>query len=331
MNAPSGGAERRWCVPVDWMLGVALLHLALVTAAGFLGAWSWLLDLSSHFRPHYAVAAGVLAAACLLRRRPGRVVAALALLAANGAAMVPSLVATAAAGDDDGDGARMTLVALNLDRDSRETGQVVPFLSDVDADIVVLLELTPQWERVVRTLPSDRFPHRLLAPRLDYSGIGLLSALPWRESHVVDEPGNRHLAVSAAYATAAGPVRILGVHLSHHLALGGSADRLREIRWVAETAHRSPQPMVLAGDLNTTPWSHVWRRLVELAGLRSGGVLTPTWPTALHLAGIPIDHVLGTEGVRVVRTRLGPDVGSDHRPVIAEIVIATRPATAASR
>jgi endonuclease/exonuclease/phosphatase (EEP) superfamily protein YafD len=33
--------------------------------------------------------------------------------------------------------------------------------------------------------------------------------------------------------------------------------------------------------------------------------------------GIPIDHVLGNGGIRVVEAWAGPDVGSDHRPLIA--------------
>ena len=45
-----------------------------------------------------------------------------------------------------------------------------------------------------------------------------------------------------------------------------------------------------------------------------------TWPAFLPMpARIPIDHVMTGSGLRVVERTVGPDLGSDHRPVIATI------------
>jgi endonuclease/exonuclease/phosphatase (EEP) superfamily protein YafD len=52
-----------------------------------------------------------------------------------------------------------------------------------------------------------------------------------------------------------------------------------------------------------------------MAGLR------PTWPAALGIAQLPIDHVLVSDGVRNLGVRRGPFAGSDHLPVIARVAI----------
>ena len=83
--------------------------------------------------------------------------------------------------------------------------------------------------------------------------------------------------------------------------------------------------MIVAGDFNATPWSPHFRDLLATTGLRdagSGRGWLPTWPTWLGPAGIPIDHVLVKGPVTVAGLSLGPDVGSDYRPLVADLRVA---------
>ena len=80
--------------------------------------------------------------------------------------------------------------------------------------------------------------------------------------------------------------------------------------------------MVLLGDLNCTVWSPYFGRLVRDSGLKDssrGWGVQPSWPAGNWLLRIPIDHCLHSPEVRVVRRGIGPDVGSDHFPVIVEM------------
>ncbi|HEY5649843.1 MAG TPA: endonuclease/exonuclease/phosphatase family protein, partial [Acidimicrobiia bacterium] len=120
-------------------------------------------------------------------------------------------------------------------------------------------------------------------------------------------------------------VRILGSH-----PLSPSTEdraRLRDAQlgfardWSAESGGRR----IVAGDLNATPWSSSFRRLVanaDLVNSQRGYGLELTFPSdASPLVQVPIDHVLHSDGFRVVDRRLGPALGSDHFPVVVDLAL----------
>jgi endonuclease/exonuclease/phosphatase (EEP) superfamily protein YafD len=47
----------------------------------------------------------------------------------------------------------------------------------------------------------------------------------------------------------------------------------------------------------------------------------PTWSARLPFGRIPIDHIFAPPDATVVRREIGPDVGSDHFPVEAELIL----------
>ena len=84
---------------------------------------------------------------------------------------------------------------------------------------------------------------------------------------------------------------------------------------------------VLAGDFNATLDHAELRRLIGRgyhdAAERAGVALRPTWPVGKGLLPtlITIDHVLADRRVRVVSARSVRIPGSDHRGVLAELLL----------
>jgi vancomycin resistance protein VanJ len=108
---------------------------------------------------------------------------------------------------------------------------------------------------------------------------------------------------------------------------GGLADlqkvtieRQREGDAVGKWLNQCRGPMIVAGDLNLVADSAIYRR--AFGGL-SNGFASAGWGwgatkfTRFH--GVRIDHILANGNWRFTRCRVGPDVGSDHRPLIADI------------
>ncbi len=77
------------------------------------------------------------------------------------------------------------------------------------------------------------------------------------------------------------------------------------------------------GDLNTSPWSPIFRKMLkkgQLKDTRAYRGYYATWPSLLESLGIPIDHALINDKVQLVhRCVLNEGNGSDHRPIMIEI------------
>ena len=104
-----------------------------------------------------------------------------------------------------------------------------------------------------------------------------------------------------------------------------AAIRNEQLSAVADWVAGMHGPVVVAGDLNTTPWSPYFREFLKRSGMRDsrrGFGVQATWPDNLGSAGIPIDHALVSDGVYVQDRRVGLPFGSDHRPIIVDLIIA---------
>lgn len=93
--------------------------------------------------------------------------------------------------------------------------------------------------------------------------------------------------------------------------------------WLIARSRATTGPAILAGDFNMTPRSYRLQRLLAVAGLRRRAAFLRSWPAGGH-GGLPlpaflIDHVLTTPDIRTVSIETGPNLGSDHLPVIARL------------
>ena len=120
------------------------------------------------------------------------------------------------------------------------------------------------------------------------------------------------------------PIRLLATHPLPPLNGRYAFYRRDQLRAVAQYCAASTEPVLLLGDLNASPWSADFRLLLREGGLRNGaqgqGFLM-TWPAPLPLLAIQIDHCLHSADLHVRGVRSGPRIGSDHLPLLAEVVL----------
>jgi endonuclease/exonuclease/phosphatase (EEP) superfamily protein YafD len=99
-----------------------------------------------------------------------------------------------------------------------------------------------------------------------------------------------------------------------------------QLRDAASVVQALPAPKILVGDLNTSLWSPYYAQVIRQTGLynaRQGFGLAPTWPTFMPwpFLRIPIDHCLVSPDIRVLTMRTGRNIGSDHLPLIVELMV----------
>ncbi len=96
--------------------------------------------------------------------------------------------------------------------------------------------------------------------------------------------------------------------------------RWRESRLLRERVEGLTGPVVLAGDFNTTDDSPIFR---ENWGAYADAFAQAGWGLGYTYRNshtqIRIDHILAGRGARIAAFHLGPDVGSPHLPLVADI------------
>lgn len=225
------------------------------------------------------------------------------------------------------------------------TDLVIDVIDDSDADIVVVVEARAELQDAIAASVElmGRYPGRVLAePRKDWN-VAVLSRWPLRELSLRErhEDQWKRWRFNFVFRRSAVIERPAGAFLVTALWPDSpkSAARWREGNHetrefgaiMRECLQPLGYPQVVCTDLNATPSGYRTELVRHATGLRRSKPLMAmggTWPSSLPpILRVAIDDVLVSDGIRVASWRtLERETGSDHVPVIAELLIPSAPA-----
>jgi endonuclease/exonuclease/phosphatase (EEP) superfamily protein YafD len=305
---------------LDLLVSATIAEFALFTAISGLGEFHWAAELLTHFRVQAAVAGMLLALMCALLRMPRRSAAAGGLAALH---LFPVLPYVVPAHHHRSEGLpRLRLLQINVHTANRRHEAVEELVMSERPDILALLEVNRRWLEALASL-HRHYPHRIERPQDDNFGIAVFSRFP------IDDLSLRPLHHDGIYmalgrfSLGSTPVTLAVAHAVPPAGPEYAALRNEQLGELSEILRSFRGEIILLGDLNTSPWSPVHRRLERSTGLHNsarGFGLLPTWPAGFRPLMIPLDHCLLSSGLRAVAFEAGPEVGSDHLPVLVDIV-----------
>lgn len=300
--------------------GAPALLVGTVIASG--GAWHWMFDLASHFRCYYFVLALVwLLAICWQRRRVPQACLTIAVVW-NGWLILPYYWPQVQPPTPT-TGTTISIISLNVFTANPDKAAVVSYLRDRRPDLIVVMEVDANWAFALQDL-KDLYPHRLIQPRADNFGIGLLSQWPLTDAKFVEFAETELPNIVARFDRDGHEFQIVATHPLPPVSAASSHERNAQLRDLADFVKRSKLTSIVAGDFNATPWSTAFREFAMRSGLRDSALgkgIQGTWNAKTWLIRLPIDHIF-VPAESVVTTRaVGPSVGSDHFPVEATIVL----------
>ena len=308
---------------LPWLAHFTTAGLMFVSVGSRLGRWHRLLELVSSFQLQLFVGAILLAVvfACLRKWRHLAVVLGCACL--SGAACAVGWQSVEA--DRQTPGKRWRLLQFNVDWENEPQGRyprLVKLLQDVNADVVVMQEVTESLEPGTRDVHSI-YPYRYIEPTGGSGGTAVFSRWPLVTTEIADVGNFASTSVRVDVMIHNIPVAILTAHAPTPFGQNFNK-RNEQLRRMGEYAAQMPAPKIVAGDFNATMWSpyfQAMRQTAHLRDVRAGHGLLPTWPTRYpsRLLRIPIDHCLLSHDLIVTNVQIGTDVGSDHFPLIVDL------------
>lgn len=214
------------------------------------------------------------------------------------------------------------ILIFNVLTGNKKMDQAIAYMIQQDPDIIVLQEVNSRWMDILQNRLSEEYPHQLSRPRADNFGIAAFSRIAF-SSAFIRNPGDQDVpSVELMIKSREGKdFRIIGTHPLPPVSHENWQSRNTQLKAIAENVRDSAIPTMVCGDLNTTPWSPFFRDFMRVSGLRPASLgcgIPPTWTGRTKWLGLAIDYVAVPPEVQIAGRRVGPNLGSDHRPVIVD-------------
>lgn len=226
------------------------------------------------------------------------------------------------------DGTTITVMTLNMFVGAADPGAIAALVRKHDVSILAVQEFSPTARAGLAAAGLDELlPHQALADEIGTTGSGLYSRYPITKSYSERSGGGNMRVYATIQPPGTVPLDVVSVHPLAPYA--PSVLRLWRGDLDAEPAAGPDGPLrILLGDFNSTLDHAPLRRLIARgyrdAADATGRGLLGTWGP-YHGRPIPpitLDHVLVDKRIGVRDLQVHEVPGSDHRSVLATLVVA---------
>ncbi|MGD1698850.1 endonuclease/exonuclease/phosphatase family protein [Dapis sp. BLCC M229] len=224
---------------------------------------------------------------------------------------------------------KIRFLQANVFYKNQQYERLISQVKEENSDLAIFIEVTDAWAEKLELLQKD-YSYWMIhqEPQIAFDknvnlGIAVYSKIPLKNTSIQDLGGGRK-TVSTQIEIQGKTLSILATHPSWGIGKYGFNLRNKQLSEIANHITHQKSSIVVIGDLNITMWSPYYKELISNSGLynaRKGFGMIPTWPSFLPLLSIPIDHCLVSQDIRVVRTKSGKNIGSDHLPLITDLII----------
>lgn len=319
--------------------------LVLATILSYFGNTAAFFDLISHFRIHYLLATIVLLPFAAVH--PSKVPLAMILLATivNAIEVLPWYIRP---NTRQRTGATLSVTSINVQFNNHNVQKIIDFLTEKNSDVVFLQELNERWIKALRPL-KKLYQHEFIEDPGNQFGIGIFSKYKMENCKVVEAGDFGDPSIMADVKVKTRIVRCVNIHPVPPLDTRMLKSRNKTFAKAACIANSSLHPVIIGGDFNSTMWSTAYKRMIRRSGLKNSrkgfGIMgtwpferpnhknfrngdkkrgtdwIPSWMIHGHPIKLPIDHILVSPEIIVKNMSAGPNIGSDHLPVTAELQI----------
>ncbi len=234
---------------------------------------------------------------------------------------------------------KIRLVTFNTGL-SKDFKNIQKMILSEKPDVILFQEISPKMQKELNTLKSI-FPYSagLSAPIEHFSSV-ILSKHPLKNNKITGQ-----YVVSTTLMFREKELTIIGIHMFAPLnslltkAIYGALYKnlskppadpnqfslaMKQMQHLKNLIGTKDQNLIIMGDLNMSGTSKRFTNFLEEVNLHTYISYTKrisTWPTNLpNFFGIQIDHVLFSKNFKVLNKKVTSHFGSDHRPLIVDLV-----------
>lgn len=297
------------------LVQISVILCGIATIFGFLGEYFWLFDLFSHFRIQYLIVAAVCACILYYAGKSHLGMLSIIIIIFNFCQFYQYYIPK----EDNHTPPEISVLTYNVFTNNDNYKDVIEAIHSSETDIVFLMEVNQAWITKLRIL-GETYPYKIIQAREDNFGVALYSKYPLEKQQIKyfsDVP-----SIFAKIQIGQKSLNIIGTHPVPPASRFGTKSRNKHLSSLASFSNNLENEVLIMGDLNTTPFSFAFQKLLKDANFTDSAIgfgLSPTWSQQLPIFAIAIDHILVSKNTTVIERTVGKSFGSDHSMVMAKL------------
>lgn len=306
------------------LIFVSLVLCCAATIVAECERFWWSAYLVAQFRVEF-LSASILLFAILLFKQSSRMAIASAFICCvlNGYHLVPFYFGNSAMPLTTGKTLR--LLQLNLNWKNREFRKVAAFIHSVNADAVLIEELTPEWQQYLSAHLAD-YHHSVLVPRNDTYGIGIYSKKELKNRKIEFFGSSGHPSIAGCLQGLREPVWLVHTHVQGPVMQQFFAWHREHFEQMLPRVQEISKPKIVAGDMNSNSWTYFLSDFLKDSNMidtQKGRGIHLSWPVPFYWRHWPtpllsIDHYFVSDDIIVYQRKICESISSDHLPVLLE-------------
>lgn len=223
-----------------------------------------------------------------------------------------------------GEQSNFKIISINIFSQNDEFQHLQKYLGTETADVIVLQELTPAWQKHVEFIRKE-YPYYKEEVRSNNFGIAIYSKIPFTKVSTKNYIDEMHPSILAKIIVDAKPLSILATHPVPPLPNQARFERRnKQYELMKQEIDALPnENIILIGDLNSTVYSPNFKLVQsdKMKDARSGFGLNNSWNAFIPILRTNIDQCWVSKNIKVTNFYRGDDIKSDHFPIVAELKI----------
>ncbi|MEM7590496.1 MAG: endonuclease/exonuclease/phosphatase family protein [Cyanobacteria bacterium P01_A01_bin.83] len=307
-----------------------LLIITAILSIGSIYFWQYPLELLSNFRVYYFLIALIIAVACVICQIWGwrfrlLLFLSLALAIFNSVWIVPWYFPRPQQASEDS----IRVLTFNINIQNDRWDEIANSIISLQPDIATIIESSIEAKEELSQRLASLLP---FGYRTSGGGLAIFSRFPLisPQSETLDNGTILVTSLQINQKTvnliAAHPIVPIRPDLFHR--------RNSSLAEITAYLQQKPESLIFLGDLNLTPWSPYYNRLINrthIHNTRLGFGIEPSWledTTYIHypnwfvaLMKIPIDHIFVRGNIKVINCQTAKAANSDHRILWSDLAL----------
>lgn len=205
--------------------------------------------------------------------------------------------------------------------------EIAQYIIRENIDVVAFQEITPAGLDEISKLAGYDHTYSSQSFHEPFgTTVGIMSRDPMTQTRAAELGGGFAIVRAQISVLPDRPMAFYSAHLTPPFSNTMYEKGLSNIETFAKVIAEDELPIVAGGDLNTTVFSPKLRIFDQIAGDTVKPTVTRSWPQCSwngygSLLCLRIDYIYVSNEIGLRNITISPDLGSDHRMVIAELIL----------